>query len=194
MSHQAAHGSGPRFKIVRTIEQLNRIIHQSRMTTKFVSLFYGELEEEGNFIYVNAGHPPPLHFHARGITSLKQTGMVLGPSGSATYSRGFLSLEEGDALLPYTDGMVEATDGKREFGEERLKKAFLSMREKPSSEIARALIDRVREFTRDRPAEDDRTTVVVRRHPGGERRTTDEIRRASDGTPRASDPALKPSS
>jgi sigma-B regulation protein RsbU (phosphoserine phosphatase) len=47
------------FKIVRTVERLNRIIHQSRMTTKFVSLFYGGIEEEGNFIYVNAGHPPP---------------------------------------------------------------------------------------------------------------------------------------
>src|SRR4029077_14561302 len=34
------------FKIVRTVERLNRIIHQSRMTTKFVSLFYGEIEEE----------------------------------------------------------------------------------------------------------------------------------------------------
>ena len=70
------------FKIVRTVERLNRIIHQSRMTTKFVSLFYGEIEEEGNFIYVNAGHPPPLHFHAKGVTTLKQTGMVLGPSGN----------------------------------------------------------------------------------------------------------------
>jgi hypothetical protein len=43
------------FKIVRTVERLNRIINQSRMTTKFVSLFYGDREEEGNFIYVNAG-------------------------------------------------------------------------------------------------------------------------------------------
>src|SRR5215831_4324346 len=56
------------FKIVRTIERLNRIIHQSRMTTKFVSLFYGELETAGNFIYVNAGHNPPIHFHAKGVT------------------------------------------------------------------------------------------------------------------------------
>src|SRR6185295_14496284 len=95
------------FKIVRTVERLNRIIHQSRMTTKFVSLFYGEIEEEGNFIYVNAGHPPPLHFHAKGVTTLKQTGMVLGPSATASYSRGFLALEPGDALLLYTDGMIE---------------------------------------------------------------------------------------
>jgi len=52
------------FKIVRTVEKLNRIINQSRMTTRFVSLFYCEIEEEdGNLMYVNAGHPPPLHFH-----------------------------------------------------------------------------------------------------------------------------------
>jgi phosphoserine phosphatase RsbU/P len=151
------------FKIVRTVERLNRIIHQSRMTTKFVSLFYGELEEEGNFIYVNAGHPPPLHFHPKGVTTLKQTGLVLGPSATATYSRGFLSLEPGDALLLFTDGMLEATDSQgREFGVERLERAFAAIREKPSDEIVRTLIDKVGEHTRG-PAEDDRTVVVVKR-------------------------------
>jgi sigma-B regulation protein RsbU (phosphoserine phosphatase) len=152
------------FKIVRTVERLNRIIHQSRMTTKFVSLFYGEIEEEGNFIYVNAGHPPPLHFHAKGVTTLKQTGLVLGPSATATYSRGFLAMEPGDALLLYTDGMLEATDPKgREFGVERLKRAFLALKDRPSDEIVRALIDKVGEHARHRAAEDDRTVVVVKR-------------------------------
>ena len=152
------------FKIVRTVERLNRIIHQSRMTTKFVSLFYGEIEEEGNFIYVNAGHPPPLHFHAKGVTTLKQTGMVLGPSATATYSRGFLALEPGDALLLYTDGMTEAVDPKgREFGVERLKKAFLALKEKDADEIVRALVEKVGEYVRVRAPEDDRTVVVVKR-------------------------------
>src|SRR5713226_7099411 len=163
------------FKIVRTVERLNRIIHQSRLSTKFVSLFYGELEhQDGNFIYVNAGHPPPLHFHARGVRELKQTGMVLGPSGSAAYSRGFLTFEVGDALLLFTDGMFEATDGKgREFGMERLKKAFLALRDQPANEITRALIDRVAEFTRRRTPEDDRTVVVVKRIPFEARRPAD---------------------
>ncbi len=168
------------FKIVRTVERLNRIIHQSRMTTKFVSLFYGEIEQEGNFIYVNAGHPPPLHFHSRGCTALKQTGMVLGPSGSAAYSRGFLSLEKGDSLLLYTDGMVEATDSRgKEFGVDRLKKAFLALGQRPAAEITRALIDKVSEFTQGRPPEDDRTVVVVKYPPEGisppRPRTTDEV-------------------
>ncbi|HSD71883.1 MAG TPA: PP2C family protein-serine/threonine phosphatase [Thermoanaerobaculia bacterium] len=159
------------FKIVRTVERLNRIIHESRMTTKFVSLFYGEVEADGNLIYVNAGHPPPLHFHAKGVTTLKQTGLVLGPSATATYSRGFLSLEPGDALLLFTDGMIEATDPKgREFGVERLKRAFLALRERSSDDIVRALVEKVGEYACGRPAEDDRTVVVVKR-PKAERDT-----------------------
>ncbi len=182
------------FKIVRTVERLNRIIHQSRMTTKFVSLFYGELEEDGNFIYVNAGHPPPLHFHARGVTPLKQTGMVLGPSGSSTYGRGFLSLEKGDSLLLYTDGMFEATDGKgREFGLERLKKGFLTLRDRPSAEIVRALIDRVKEFTRGRPPEDDRTVVVVKRGVEPAAPASERAPRTSDGVPKPAPEAGKTS-
>ena len=152
------------FKIVRTVERLNRIINQSRMTTKFVSLFYGEIEEEGNFIYVNAGHPPPLHFHANGVTELKQTGMVLGPSATASYSRGFLALQPGDALLLYTDGMIEATNPRgEEFGIERLKAAFLEEREKKSDDIVRALVAKVGEYGEGDAAEDDRTVVVVKR-------------------------------
>jgi sigma-B regulation protein RsbU (phosphoserine phosphatase) len=176
------------FKIVRTVERLNRIIHQSRMTTKFVSLFYGEIEEEGNFIYVNAGHPPPLHFHAKGVTTLKQTGMVLGPSGTSAYSRGFLSFEKGDALLLYTDGMIEATDGKgKEYGIERLKRLFLTLREKPAAEITRALIDRLSEFTHGRPPEDDRTVVVIKYLTEGAPAPgpgPTQAPRATDGTPR----------
>ena len=101
------------FKIVRTVERLNRIIHESRLTTRFVSLFYGEIEDDGNLMYVNAGHPHPLHFHGMNVTPLVQTGLVLGPTANATYSRGYRRIEPGDALVLYTDGMVEAPRGQR---------------------------------------------------------------------------------
>ena len=44
--------------------KLNRVIHRSNLSSRFVSVFYGELEETGNLIYVNAGHPPALIFTA----------------------------------------------------------------------------------------------------------------------------------
>jgi sigma-B regulation protein RsbU (phosphoserine phosphatase) len=169
------------FKITRTVERLNRIIHQSRMTTRFVSLFYGEVEDEGNLMYVNAGHPHPLHFHGTTVTPLVQTGLVLGPSEKATYSRGYRRLDRGDALLLYTDGMVEAHGpDDEEFGVGRLIKEFLDLRELPCDDIARALIRRVADWAGGGEPDDDRTVVVLKRHaapfPTDPPRSTGEIK------------------
>ena len=90
---------------------------------------------------------------------------MLGPSEKATYSRGYRRLDQGDALLLYTDGMVEAHGaGGEEFGVGRLIKDFLDLRELPSDEIARALIKRVGEWAGGGEPEDDRTVVVLKRH------------------------------
>ena len=118
-------GIGSDFKIARTIERLNRILNKSRLTTKFVSLFYGEFETNGDVVYVNAGHPSPLHLHAASGTfsELESTGMVLGPAPDAVYSRRAIHMEPGDLVLLYTDGVLEAHDSKgREFGALRLKR------------------------------------------------------------------------
>ncbi|HTO88151.1 MAG TPA: PP2C family protein-serine/threonine phosphatase [Thermoanaerobaculia bacterium] len=166
------------FKITRTVERLNRIIHESRLTTRFVSLFYGEIEENGSLMYVNAGHPHPLHFHGSSVTPLVQTGLVLGPTANASYSRGYRRLDQGDALLLYTDGMVEAhgADGE-EFGIGRLTRAFLDLRHLPCDELVRALVRKVADYAGGGEPEDDRTVVVLKRHagpipPSDERRTT----------------------
>ena len=49
-------------KVAPVLTKLNRVIHRSRLSSRFVSVFYGELEASGNLIYVNAGHQPPLLF------------------------------------------------------------------------------------------------------------------------------------
>src|SRR5712692_4930834 len=111
------------FKIIRTLEKLNHIIHRSRLTTKFVSLFYGELETGGILIYSNAGHNPPFILKSNGITIelLSNGGPVLGPTPDATYMRGFAKLSAGDLLCMYTDGIVEAHNAEDEqFSIERL--------------------------------------------------------------------------
>jgi serine phosphatase RsbU (regulator of sigma subunit) len=100
------------FKIVRTVERMNRIIHRSTLTSRFVSMFYGELELNGVFIYVNAGHPPPFHLAADGtVTHLEAGGPVLGPLSEASYERGFVIMKPGDMLVFYTDGIVETRGG-----------------------------------------------------------------------------------
>ena len=166
------------FKIVRTVERLNRIIHESRLTSKFVSLFYGELELSGNFIYVNAGHNPPLLVREREVVLLRQTGMVLGPSRDAAYSRGFVTLEIGDVLVLYTDGIVEATGATdEEFGIDRLKRVISDARGETAETILAAILQQVAKFTRGAVAQDDRTVLVIRRAhaPLPDRRLSAEV-------------------
>ena len=145
------------FKIVRTVERLNRIIHESRLTTRFVSLFYGEIEDNGSIMYVNAGHPHPLHFHGGTITPLIQTGPRARAHGQRDVQRGATAASSpGDALLLYTDGMVEAHAATtKSSGSGRLTKAFLAMRDRPCDEIARELISPGREWSGGGEPEDD---------------------------------------
>jgi len=149
------------FKIIRTMEKLNHIIHRSRMTTKFVSLFYGELETGGILIYSNAGHNYPFLLKGNRIELLKNGGPVLGPTPDATYTRGFAKLDPGDLLCLYSDGIVEAHDtNDREFGMDRLQRIVKQHRNRTAQEIGQEVLARVAKWGRE--GEDDRTVVIVK--------------------------------
>jgi hypothetical protein len=156
------------FKIVRTVERLNQIIHRSTLTSRFVSMFYGELELSGVFIYVNAGHPPPFHLSARGdVRFLHEGGAVLGPVGDATYERGFVHLAPGDAVVLYTDGLIEAAPPGQEgvegaeYGVERMIAVTRRLAGRPAREIGEALLADVEAYTAGAPQSDDRTVLVL---------------------------------
>ncbi len=161
-------GLGRDYKIVRTMERLNQIIHKSTLTSRFVSVFYGELEPNGVFIYVNAGHPPPFHLSANGeVRFLSEGGAVLGPIYDAAYERGFVRLEPGDMVVLYTDGLIEASAGpgpggvEVEYGTDRLVALARSLAGRPAKEIVEAMLADVENFCGDAPPQDDRTVVVV---------------------------------
>jgi sigma-B regulation protein RsbU (phosphoserine phosphatase) len=150
------------FKIIRTMEKLNHIIHRSRLTTKFVSLFYGELERDGILIYSNAGHNPPFLARMNGsFEELRNGGAVLGPTPDATYNRGYAKLETGDILCLYTDGIVEAHDDRdEEFGLLRLKELVQANREQSARDIGKSVFREVTSWAAG--TEDDRTVVIVK--------------------------------
>ena len=155
-------------KVTSVMQRLNRVIHRSGLTSRFVSLFYGELEPSGNFVYVNAGHDPILLLRGDGRTEqLRSTGIVMGPLADAQYRRELVHLDPGDALLLYTDGTVERIDpgGGGEFGLERLeevtRRALASGR--ALSELPGQILAELREFGAGTPWADDVTLVIVRR-------------------------------
>ena len=151
-------------KIIAAIERLNRVIYKSRLSSRFVSLFYGEIESNGNFIYCNAGHPPALLLHNGSFSELSHGGLVLGPNPDARYERGFAVLEPGDYLTMYTDGLTEATaPGDKEYGIARLKSVLKKDAGRTARATVQAVLQDLSSFVRDEPQIDDRTLVVVRR-------------------------------
>ena len=79
----------------------------------------------------------------------------------AQYEQEERHLAEGDSLILYTDGFVEAEDPDgEEYGLERMEKVFVAARHEPLDEIARRLEDDLRDFARGVPFHDDRTLVI----------------------------------
>jgi sigma-B regulation protein RsbU (phosphoserine phosphatase) len=151
-------------KIPRTVEKLNRVIHRSGLVSRFVSLVFGELESNGNFSYINAGHPPPLLLDDRGVHELSVGGMILGPDPMAAYKLGFTHVDRGAALVLFTDGVIEHGTAEGEaFGAERVTRWLTDWREGPAVKAVADLTARLKVFGDGAPLEDDITIVYVRR-------------------------------
>jgi serine phosphatase RsbU (regulator of sigma subunit) len=150
-------------KMGHVFGKLNRVIHRSNLSSRFVSVFYAELEETGNLIYVNAGHPPPLIFTGAGIRELMIGGTVIGPLPEARFQRGIAYLEKGDVLVLVTDGILERRrPGGDSFGQAGVEAAVRG-RDASAAEILERLFDAAAAFGDGGPWEDDATIVVVKR-------------------------------
>lgn len=144
--------------------KLNRVIHRSSPLSRYVGLFYAEVESGGNLSYVNAGHQPPLLFQADRVQELRMGGPVIGPLADTAYRRGLVRLDPGSMLLLFTDGLVErrAPDGEF-FGQERLVQIVRQNRAAPARALVETLYDAAAGFGAAAPWDDDVTVMVLGR-------------------------------
>ncbi|MEW6745824.1 MAG: PP2C family protein-serine/threonine phosphatase [Planctomycetota bacterium] len=151
-------------KVTYVLAKLNRVIHASSLSSRFTSLFYGELEANGSLLYANAGHEPPLLFLDDRVVRLPTGDTVIGPLPEIRFKRRFTHLDRGGLLVLYTDGLVERQAPQGElFGLERLQAAIKEAQHLPSSAIIEQVFRTTTDFGEDAPWEDDATIVVVKR-------------------------------
>lgn len=157
-------GSTREFKIIQIIERLNRLVNRAKLTSRFISLFYGELENNGVLIYINAGHNPPILLKKKKVEYLKEGGPVLGPIPDATYQRGVIRIEPKNILIMYTDGLVESKNNEgKEFGVERMIALARKYSRSSSEKIAKIILNAEKEWRGENPQEDDISIVVIKR-------------------------------
>jgi len=148
----------------RLLRGVNHALFESSAESRFATLFFGCYQAESRRLrYVNCGHDPPILLRADGrIERLVATATVLGafePWDSATAEA---TLEPGDTLVLYSDGITEATnEGREEFGEARLTEALRRHCRLDAAALLAALLETVQAFSREKP-EDDITLVVGR--------------------------------
>jgi serine phosphatase RsbU (regulator of sigma subunit) len=161
MRAAALDGSSPSVALGRA----NRWITRDSESAMFVTLFYGILQPEtGVLHYGCAGHNAPLLFRASGeLDELTTPGIALGVLEDAQLGEAAVTLEPGDILVCYTDGLTEAINAAEEpFGVERLTQTVAAHRDQSATALVATINGALLRFT-ERPPFDDLTLVVIKR-------------------------------
>ena len=148
------------------LERLNRHIGESSASNKFITMMLAELNPEtGVLHYMNAGHNPAVLLRASGaVEELKAGGVPLGLLPAAHFQSRAVTLEPGDLLCIYSDGITEASDPEdEEFGMDGLIELLRAERGRPLADLIEAIPHAVGEFSQGLPQGDDQTLVLLRR-------------------------------
>ena len=134
------------------------------LDSRFVTLFYGILSPTGELTYCNAGHNPPLLVGKTAVRRLRTGGLIVGLFEEAEYEQEVVTLNPGDTLITFSDGVSEATNTEgTEFGDERILDGVQATQPGVAPrELIHQVMSAVRHFTVGEPQSDDITVLVVR--------------------------------
>ena len=151
------------------LKRVNAALYPDIPSEMFVTCFYAILHpDSGRLLYANAGHDLPyIRRSGEDTQELRARGMPLGMMPEMSYEEKEASLREGDSVLFYSDGLVEAHDPHYEmFGFPRLRRLVAEHDEERL--LVDFLIDELSSFVgEDWEQEDDITLVTLQRSMAG---------------------------
>ena len=162
---QALQGSKDLAKVMSNV---NRLVFEASPENRYATFFYAQFERATRRLtYVNAGHNPPIVLRRiEGLTHvirLDAGGPVVGLFREAPYQQASLTLEPGDILVGFTDGVSEAMNIQdEEWGEERLLPALEACANQKAAEMIPSVMNAADRFVNGAPQHDDMTLVVMK--------------------------------
>ena len=146
--------------------RINDLTCQNTGQDKFITFFWASLNcVAREFRYVNAGHNPPFLLRADGsIKRLDVGGIILGLMKTMSpYQEEAITLNSGDVVVMFTDGVSEAMNAQEEdFTEERLEALLKTVRSESPARIIEAVRNALEEYTHGTAQSDDITMLVLR--------------------------------
>ena len=156
-----------KLKPEEVITESNNVLATESFDNMFVTLFYAILNvRTGEMQYVNAGHNPPYILHKDGTLDTLPTSknICLGVIEDYSYTSDSLTLQKGDSLVTFTDGVTEACSTSDElYGESRLEALLPTLAGQSARGILDNVINAVRTHAEGAEQSDDITVLVAKR-------------------------------
>ncbi len=160
-AHATEKGKTP----AEVVSLTNTVLVRETATETFATVFFGMLDRrDGRLIYCNAGHPASVVVRPGGdVAALPATSPLIGAFADFAFRNAEAHLSCDDVLFLYTDGLTDARDGGRLFGEERLFEVIGDSCRATPAEMVTRVVERVVEFAGD-GLRDDLAVLALQRH------------------------------
>jgi len=146
---------------------VNKLLCNESHDMMFVTVFYGIYRiSTGELEYTNCGHNPPFVLkHNNKVERLPYAkNTIVGVIDGEEFQKDSMTLEPGDTIILYTDGVTEAENSEHgEFGESRLEETLKSVPGAGAQEIDEAIKEDLAAFVGDAKQSDDITMLILKR-------------------------------
>jgi serine phosphatase RsbU (regulator of sigma subunit) len=147
-------------------QRLNELVYRSTERRAFMTLAFTIFDLEHKKIrHTNAGHLYPYLLRSSGGApiSIESPSLPLGVRSEMMTQTAEIDLEDGDAVVYLSDGIVEAQDAEGDpFGFDQLEMLLERQQDRSPAAIRDMILDAVARHSGSRPADDDRTVMVLR--------------------------------
>jgi sigma-B regulation protein RsbU (phosphoserine phosphatase) len=154
------------------MREINLLVFEASAINRYATFFYAQFDPHARTLsYVNAGHNAPVILRPKTgpeglryeVVRLELSGPVVGLLRDAEFEQSSLTIQPGDILLAFTDGISESmTTDQEEWGEERMIACLESNAALPADGLLRALLDEATNFAAGAPQYDDMTLLVCK--------------------------------
>jgi serine phosphatase RsbU (regulator of sigma subunit) len=157
--------SGEPFELREIISKVNDLFYKDGIHSRFSSLISFTVKENSDKVtYVNAGHMPPIIYSDGKITELPKGDIALGLMDSPEFNLCELNLTKDDAIIAYSDGVVEAENQLHYFyGKARFLELIEKYGNEPAEKLGQKIIRDVNFFRNDYKIHDDISIAIIKR-------------------------------
>jgi serine phosphatase RsbU (regulator of sigma subunit) len=148
----------------RVLEVTNEAVMRERIDDRFLTALFMQLDPaDGTIVLANGGHPPPIVLRSSGeVEQIDGRGPVIGVLADTTFEDSGLQLAPGDAVIAYTDGVLDAGAPERLLDTRALADLLAANAGRSAAELAEAVERLAIEVSAGSPR-DDIAVLVLRR-------------------------------